>query len=77
MEQQIVIVDDASERVDVMAQALRDHGYVVMTVKVADGADLQARLRVIKPDFLVISDDIIDLKAANSLESLQELGIAC
>ena len=77
MDQQIVIVDDASERVDLMAQALRDHGYAVLTVKVADGADLQARLRVIKPDFLVISDDIIDLKAANSLETLHELGIAC
>src|SRR3569623_1821572 len=77
MEQQIVIVEEASERVALMAQALRAHGYAVKTVKGADGADLHARLRVIKPDFLVISDDIIDLKAANSLETLHELGIAC
>ena len=78
MYQQIVIVDDSSERTTLLAQALRDSGYGVMTLRVHTNAELQEGLSRIKPDFLVIGDEVvIDLKAADSAYMLQEISIAC
>jgi DNA-binding NtrC family response regulator len=78
MYQQIVIVDDASERTTLLAQALRDSGYGVMTLQVRSNEELNAGLVRIKPDFLVIGDEVvIDLKAEDSEHMLQEIGIAC
>jgi DNA-binding response OmpR family regulator len=78
MYQQIVIVDDSSERTTLLAQALRDSGYGVMTLQVHTNAELHEGLSRIKPDFLVIGDEVvIDLKADDSAHMLQEIGIAC
>jgi hypothetical protein len=78
MYQQIVIIDDSSERTTLLAQALRDSGYGVMTLRVQSDEELHAGLDRIKPDFLVIGDEVvIDLKADDSTHMLQEIGIAC
>jgi DNA-binding response OmpR family regulator len=78
MYQQIVIVDDASERTTLLAQALRDSGYGVMTLQVQNNEELHEGLSRIKPDFLVIGDEVvIDLKADDSAHMLQEIDIAC
>ena len=78
MYQQIVIVDDSSERTTLLAQALRDSGYGVMTLQVHTNEELHAGLNRIQPDFLVIGDEVvIDLKADDSADMLQEIGIAC
>jgi len=78
MYQQIVIIDDSSERTTLLAQALRDSGYGVMTLRVQSDEELHAGLDRIKPDFLVIGDEVvIDLKADDSAHMLQEIGIAC
>lgn len=78
MPQQILIVDDATERTTLVAQALRKNGYVVMTMQLKDNEALQASLRRLKPDYLVIGDEVvIDLKAQNSSHMLKEMGIAC
>jgi CheY-like chemotaxis protein len=76
--QQIVIVDDASERTTLLAQALRDNGYGVMTLQVHNKEELHAGLCRLQPDFLVIGDEVvIDLKAGDSTHMLQKIGIAC
>jgi DNA-binding response OmpR family regulator len=78
MYQQIVIIDDSTERTTLLAQALRDSGYGVMTLQVRNNEELHAGLDRLKPDFLVIGDEVvIDLKADDSSDMLQELGIAC
>jgi response regulator RpfG family c-di-GMP phosphodiesterase len=78
MYQQIVIVDDHTERTALMAQALRDSGYGVMTLEAQNDEELQAGLRGLRPDFLVIGDEVvIDLKAADNSHLLQEIDIAC
>ena len=78
MYQQIVIVDDSSERTTLLAQALRDSGYGVLTLQVHDNEELHAGLTRINPDFLVIGDEVvIDLKSDDSADMLQEIGIAC
>ena len=78
MYQQIVIVDDSSERTTLLAQALRDSGYGVLTLHVENDAELHEGLSRIKPDFLIIGDEVlIDLKADDSTNMLQEIGIAC
>ena len=78
MYQQIVIVDDHTERTALMAQALRDSGYGVMTLEADNDAELRAGLRGLNPDFLVIGDEvIIDLKADDNASWRQEFGIAC
>ncbi len=78
MHQQIVIVDDHTERTTLMAQALRDSGYGVMTLQAQNDEELHAGLRRFKPDYLVIDDEvIIDLKADDDLYLLQEFGMAC
>lgn len=78
MSQQILIVDDATERTTLVAQALRKNGYVVMTMQLKDNEALQASLRRLKPDYLVIGDEVvIDLKSQNSSHMLKEMGIAC
>ena len=78
MYQQIVIVDDYSERTTLLAQALRDSGYGVQTLQAHTNEELHAGLRRIKPDFLVIGDEVvIDLKADDSAYMLQEISIAC
>jgi len=78
MYQQIVIVDDSSERTTLLAQALRDSGYGVLTLQVHDYEELHAGLARINPDFLVIGDEVvIDLKADDSADMLHEIGIAC
>ena len=78
MYQQIVIIDDSSERTTLLAQALRDSGYGVLTLRVHSNEELHAGLDRIKPDFLVIGDEVvIDLKADDSTHMLQEIGIAC
>lgn len=78
MYQQIVIIDDSSERTTLLAQALRDSGYGVLTLRVQSNEELHAGLDRIKPDFLVIGDEVvIDLKADDSTHMLQEIGIAC
>lgn len=76
MYQQVVIVDDASDRIPLMAQALRDNGYGVLTVQAQSGEELYTRLCQLKPDILVIGDEIvIDLKAVDSMDMLREIGI--
>lgn len=76
--QQIVIVDDANERTTLIVQALRDNGYDVTTLQPQDSAGLQASLLHLKPDFLVIGDEVvIDLKTDDCAHRLHELGIAC
>jgi DNA-binding NtrC family response regulator len=78
MYQQIVIVDDASERTTLLAQALRDSGYGVTTLTVQNNEELQAGLCRLQPDFLVIGDEVvIDLKADDGMHMLQEISIAC
>ena len=78
MNQQIVIVDDSSERMTLLAQALRDNGYGVMTLQVHNNEELHTGLTRIKPDFLVIGDEIvIDLKSDDGEYMLQEIDIAC
>lgn len=78
MYQQIVIVDDASERTTLLAQALRDSGYGVLTLHVENEAELHEGLSRIKPDFLVIGDEVvIDLKTDDGTDMLQEISIAC
>ena len=78
MYQQIVIVDDYSERTTLLAQALRDSGYGVQTLQAHTNEELHAGLSRIKPDFLVIGDEVvIDLKADDSAYMLQEISIAC
>lgn len=78
MYQQIVIIDDSSERTTLLAQALRDSGYGVMTLQARNNDELHAGLDRLKPDFLVIGDEVvIDLKADDSSDLLQEIRIAC
>ena len=78
MYQQIMIVDDSSERTTLLAQALRDSGYGVMTLQVENDEELHEGLIKFKPDYLVIGDEVvIDLKADDSAHMLQEMGIAC
>jgi DNA-binding response OmpR family regulator len=78
MYQQIVIVDDSTERTTLLAQALRDSGYGVMTLQVQSNDELHADIDRLKPDFLVIGDEVvIDLKADDCTDMLQEIGIAC
>lgn len=76
MYQQVVIVDDASDRIPLMAQALRDNGYGVLTVQAQSGEELYTRLCQLKPDILVIGDEIvIDLKSVDSMDMLRKIGI--
>jgi response regulator RpfG family c-di-GMP phosphodiesterase len=64
MHQQIMIVDDFTERTMLMAQALRDSGYRVLTLQVHTNEELQENLSRLQPDFLVIGDEVvIDLNA--------------
>ena len=78
MYQQIVIVDDATERTSLIAQALRDNGYGVVTLHVHSNEELQANLRRLKPDFLVIGDEVvIDLKVDDDPYMLDDIKIAC
>jgi CheY-like chemotaxis protein len=76
MSQQVVIVDDASDRTPLVAQALRDNGYGVLTVQAQSCEELYARLCQLQPDILVIGDEIvIDLKADDCSHMLREIGI--
>jgi len=78
MYQQIVIVDDATERTTLTAQALRDNGYGVVTLQVHSNEELQENLSRIQPDFLVIGDEVvIDLKTDDNLYMLDDIKIAC
>lgn len=78
MHQQIVIVDDSSERTMLLAQALRDNGYNVMTLLARNNEELRAGVCQFRPDFLVIGDEIIiDLKARGSMDMLLDIDIAC
>ena len=76
MQQRIVIVDDFTERTALMARALRDSGYGVLTVQAHSEEELWENLRRLRPDFLVIGDDlIIDLHRGEG--PLKEIKIAC
>lgn len=76
MSQRVMIVDDATERTALIAQALRDNGYGVLTVAAADQYELQDQLRRLRPDILVIDDEvIIDLKSDAGAHMLQEIGM--
>lgn len=76
MNQRVMIVDDASERTALIAQALRDNGYGVLTVAAADRRELQDQLRRLRPDILVIDDEvIIDLKSDAGAHMLREIGV--
>ena len=78
MYQQIVIVDDATESTTLIAQALRDNGYGVVTLQVHSNEELQENLTRLQPDFLVIGDEVvIDLKTDDNLYMLNEIKIAC
>lgn len=78
MYQQIVIVDDSSERTTLLAQALRDSGYDVMTLQVHNDEELHEGISKLNPDFLVIGDEVvIDLKADDGMDKLQDMSIAC
>ena len=78
MNQQIVIVDDASERMTHIAQALRSSGYNVTTLQAENDHQLQASLCLLRPDFLIIGDEVvIDLKSADDIDMLHEMGMAC
>ena len=77
MFQQIVIVDDFTERTTLVAQALRDNGYGVMTLQVHSNEDLHEKIVRLRPDFLVIGDEVVvDLKADDGLDRLQEIRLA-
>ncbi len=76
MVQQVMIVDDASERTALVAQALRDNGYGVLTVRAGDHRELQDQLRRLRPDILVVDDEvIIDLASEGGTSMLREIGI--
>jgi len=76
MYQQVMIVDDASERTALMAQALRENGYGVLTVRAADNRELQDQLRMVRPDILIIGDEVvIDLTSEGAADMLHEMGI--
>lgn len=78
MRQKIVIVDDLSERASLMAQALRKNGYGVITLRARNNEELRESLRRLRPDFLVVGDEVvIDLKARGDEYMPQEIGIAC
>ena len=78
MYQQIVIVDDATESTTLIAQALRDNGYGVVTLQVHSNEELQENLTRLQPDFLVIGDEVvIDLKTDDNLYMLNDIKIAC
>jgi len=78
MHQQIVIVDDATESTTLIAQALRDNGYGVVTLQVHSNEELQENLARLQPDFLVIGDEVvIDLKTDDNLYMLNDIKIAC
>lgn len=77
MYQQVMIVDDASERTALIAQALRDNGYGVSTVRARSDSELHAQLRRLRPDILVIDDEvIIDLTSEDGVHMLREIGIS-
>lgn len=66
MPQQIVIVDDASERTRLITEALRNNGYAVLSLSPRSDEELHASLCRLRPDFLVIGDEVvIDLKAGD------------
>lgn len=76
MRQQIMIVDDASERTAIIVQALRDSGYGVMTVQAHSSDELYASLCRVQPDILVIGEEVvIDLKTDYGMHMLREIGI--
>lgn len=51
MHQWIVIVDDDTERIRLMARALRDNGYGVVTVRARNDEELRESLCRLRPDF--------------------------
>lgn len=76
MYQRVMIVDDFSERTALIAQALRDNGYGVMTVAAATHRELRDHVRVLRPDILVIDDEvIIELSSDAGLNMLREIGM--
>ena len=76
--QQIVIVDDASGRAPLIAEALRCNGYSVMTLPAQNNHALQASLCLLRPDFLIIGDEVvIDLKSHENAGMLDTMDIAC
>lgn len=78
MRQQIVIVDDATERTTLMAQALRDNGYGVTTLRIRGREELHEKLCRLQPDFLVMGDEVvIDLRADDIPYRLGGIKIAC
>jgi len=78
MPQQIVIVDDASGRAPLIAEALRSNGYSVMTLPAQNDHALQASLWLLRPDFLIIGDEVvIDLKSHENAGRLDIMDIAC
>ena len=75
--QRIVIVDDFTERTALMARALRDNGYGVVTVRARSDEELRNSVCRLRPDFLVIGDEvIIDLKDGDPWAP-EEIQIAC
>jgi len=77
MSHRIVIVDDLTERTRLMAGALRDHGYGVVTVRAGSDEELQECLCRLRPDFVVIGDEvIIDLKEGHPRPA-EEIKVAC
>ena len=76
MHEQIMIVDDASERTTIIAQALRDNGYGVLTVPAGSSEELHASLCRVQPDILVIGEEVvIELKTDYGMHLLHEIGI--
>lgn len=77
MPQHIVIVGDKDERTVLTAQALRDNGYGVTTLRSHNNKDLHEKICRLQPDFLLIGDDVvIDLKSEYGKHVLYEIALA-
>lgn len=75
--QRIVIVDDFSERTPLLARALCDNGYGVVTVRAHSDEELQASVCRLRPDFAVIGDDVIIDLAEGDHWPPAEVRVAC
>ncbi len=74
MGQRVVIVDDASDRTALMAEALRGCGYRVVMLQAQTSDELLAGLCRIRPDILVYGEEVvIELDSDDGARLLREM----
>ena len=59
MNQRVMILDDASERPQILSEALRAAGYNVIMVTATNYAELQVHLNRLRPEVIVFDDEVI------------------